>query len=664
MQSRSIFATYSALFLFCLNPLNAQKTPSITSPDGRIRLTVALKPNNETQGAVGALTYSVSFNGKSVISESALGLDLEEGPMLGSAVRIQDASASSGVDDYNLRNTKTSKVHDVYNAILVHTVETAGENRKLDIEARAYNDGIAFRYLLPEQNGKSGFKLKSEATEFRFAEDDTAWLLALPNYRSSYESEYVRLNLSSLSNQGGVSSSFLIGTPVLLHQPGVAWLSLMESDLETNSSMYLTNPSGNWAGHLLTVKLSPRWDDPQYASTGSLPHHSAWRILGIADKPGKLIESNLLTDLNPPSRLSDTSWIKPGKASWNWWGDNVSKTGKSGFTTEVMKEYIDFSAAHGLPYFMLDAGWSKSGDITQLNGRVDVPELVRYGASKNVKVWIWLYSTSVMKQMREAFPLYEKWGVAGLKIDFVNRDDQEGIQFYYDVAKLAAEHHLMVDFHGCRTPWGLLRTYPNILSYEAVLGLENNKVGRRDSPVDRTTFASTRLLAGPMDITAGAFDNATEAGFVARNESPMAMGTRAQQLALYVIYETPFPMLSDSPQNYENQPGLQFLENVPVEWDETRVLSSTPGEDTVIARRHGEDWYLGAMTNWQPKSLRVPLDFLKSGSYSAELYEDAADAATQPKDLRISTKLVTSKSVLTLQLAPGGGSAIRITRKK
>lgn len=664
MQSRSILATYSALFLFCLNPLYAQKSPSITSPDGRIRLTVALKPSNESQGPAGALTYSVSFNGKSVISESALGLDLEEGPMLGSAVRIQDASSSSGIDDYSLRNTKTSKVHDAYNAILVHTLETAGENRKLDIEARAYNDGIAFRYLLPEQNGKSGFKLKAEATEFRFAEDDTAWLLALPNYRSSYESEYVRLNLSSLSNQGGVSSNFLIGTPVLLHQPGVAWLSLMESDLETNSSMYLTNPSGNWAGHLLTVKLSPRWDDPQYAAIGSLPHHSAWRILGIADKPGKLIESNLLTDLNPPSRLSDTSWIKPGKASWNWWVDNISKTGKSGFTTEVMKEYIDFSAAHGLPYFMLDAGWSKSGDITQLNGKVDVPELVRYGASKNVKVWIWLYSTSVMKQMREAFPLYEKWGVAGLKIDFVNRDDQDGIQFYYDVAKLAAEHHLMVDFHGCRTPWGLLRTYPNVLSYEAVLGLENNKVGRRDSPVDRTTFASTRLLAGPMDITAGAFDNATEASFVARNEAPMAMGTRAQQLALYVIYETPFPMLSDSPQNYENQPGLQFLEDVPVEWDETRVLSSTPGEDTVIARRHGEDWYLGAMTNWQPKTLHVPLDFLRSGSYSAELYEDAADAATQPKALRISTKLVTNKSVLSLQLAPGGGSAIRITRKK
>ncbi|QNI36039.1 glycoside hydrolase family 97 protein [Edaphobacter albus] len=660
MQLRPVVILSTVLFLLPVMPLVSQETLSVMSPDGRIKMEFDVKDATKNSGS---LEYSVLFNGKSVINKSALGLNLEGGPPLGSDVRIEGATSSSGIDDYPLRNTKTSKVHDAYNTIRIRTVESVGANRKLDIEARAYNDGIAFRYLVPEQNNISDFKLKTEETEFRFAEDDTAWVLALPNYRSSYESEYVRLNLSSLSNQGGVSSHFLIGTPVLLHQPGVAWISLMESNLETNSSMYLTNPSGNWEGHLLTVKLSPRWDDPTFAVIGSLPHYSAWRVLGIADTPGKLIESNLLTNLNPPSRISDTSWIQGGKASWNWWVDNVSKTGRSEFTTEVMKEYIDFSAANGLPYFMLDAGWSKSDDITQLNGKIDIPELVRYGTAKGVKVWIWLYSGSVMKQMREAFPLYEKWGVAGLKIDFVNRDDQEGIQFYYDVAKLAAEHHLMVDFHGCRTPWGLLRTYPNVLSYEAVLGLENNKVGRRDSPVDRTIFASTRLLAGPMDFTPGAFDNATEDAFVARNEAPMAMGTRAQQLALYVIYETPFPMLSDSPQNYENQPGFQFLKDVPVEWDETRVVSSTPGEDTVIARRHNDDWYLGAMTNWQPKTLTVPLTFLGKGVYTAEMYEDAADAATQPKHLRISTKSVSSRSNLSLQLAPGGGAAIHFSRK-
>jgi alpha-glucosidase len=626
-------------------------------------MTFEVKPSDNTPGTMGQLTYSATFHGKPIIDSSRLGLDLEGAAVLGADVEIAEARQSSGVDEYSLRNTKVSKVHDTYNSITLRVNEKGSHSRSLLLEARAYNDGLCFRYVLPTQSAIRELRLRAEATEFRFSQDATSWVLALPNYRSSYESEYVRLNLSALSNQGGVSSHFLIGTPVLLHEPGVAWLSLMEADLEGNSSMYLTNPSGNWAGHYLTVKLSPRWDDPQYAVLGSLPHHSAWRVISVTDKPGQLIESNLLTDLNPPNRLRDTSWIQGGKASWNWWVDNVSKTGKNSFSTDVMKEYIDFASENGLPYFMLDAGWSKNGDITQLNGRVDVPELVRYGASKHVKVWIWLYSEAVMKQMREAFPLYEKWGVAGLKIDFINRDDQEGIQFYYDVAKYAAEHHLMIDFHGTRTPWGILRTYPNVMSYEAVLGLENNKVGRRDSPVDRTMFASTRLLAGPMDFTPGAFDNATEDNFIPRNEAPMAMGTRAQQLALYVIYENRIPMLSDSPQNYAGQPGLEFLKDVPVEWDETHVIDSNPGEFTTIVRRHGNEWYLGSMTNWTARTLDVPLRFLGAGTYIAEAYEDAMDAGKNPKHLLISKKNVTSADTLTIHLAPGGGAAIRFIRK-
>lgn len=662
----SRIAALISVFVFLIDGslLFAQNArPSVTSPDGQLKMTFEVKPSDNTPGTMGQLTYSATFHGKPIIDSSRLGLDLEGAAVLGADVEIAEARQSSGVDEYSLRNTKVSKVHDTYNSITLRVNEKGSHSRSLLLEARAYNDGLCFRYVLPTQSAIRELRLRAEATEFRFSQDATSWVLALPNYRSSYESEYVRLNLSALSNQGGVSSHFLIGTPVLLHEPGVAWLSLMEADLEGNSSMYLTNPSGNWAGHYLTVKLSPRWDDPQYAVLGSLPHHSAWRVISVTDKPGQLIESNLLTDLNPPNRLRDTSWIQGGKASWNWWVDNVSKTGKNSFSTDVMKEYIDFASENGLPYFMLDAGWSKNGDITQLNGRVDVPELVRYGASKHVKVWIWLYSEAVMKQMREAFPLYEKWGVAGLKIDFINRDDQEGIQFYYDVAKYAAEHHLMIDFHGTRTPWGILRTYPNVMSYEAVLGLENNKVGRRDSPVDRTMFASTRLLAGPMDFTPGAFDNATEDNFIPRNEAPMAMGTRAQQLALYVIYENPIPMLSDSPQNYAGQPGLEFLKDVPVEWDETHVIDSNPGEFTTIVRRHGNEWYLGSMTNWTARTLDVPLRFLGAGTYIAEAYEDAMDAGKNPKHLLISQKNVTSADTLTIHLAPGGGAAIRFIRK-
>jgi alpha-glucosidase len=274
-------------------------------------------------------------------------------------------------------------------------------------------------------------------------------------------------------------------------------------------------------------------------------------------------------------------------------------------------------------------------------------------------VWIWLYSKSVAAQMQEAFPLYEKWGVAGVKIDFILRNDQQGIRWYYDVAKLAAEHHLMVDFHGATQPWGIQRTYPNVLDYEAVLGLENNKAGRRDGPVNRTTFPFTRMLSGPMDYTPGGFGNVTREEFVARDKNPMVMGTRAQQLALYVVFEEPLAMVSDAPSAYAGQLSFQFIKEVPTAWDVTRVLNGSPGEFVTIARRHGDDWYLGSVTNWSARDLRVPLDFLGNGRYHAEIYEDAADAAHNPKHVSIRQLTVQNTDALTLPLASGGGCAIR-----
>lgn len=660
----SLSALVAGLFaLQLVSPAFAQSAPlELASPDQRLVVHFGTKPSASGHG--GALFYSTTFRGKPILDESALALELGGEPPLGAEVAIVDSKAGSGIDDYTLSNQKVSKVHDAYNSMVVRVREDGGSHRTMSIEARAYDGGFAFRYLVPQQEGMQQLELKKEDTEFRLSTDATDWLLALPNYRSSYESEYVKLPTSALSNQGGVSSQFLIGLPLLIHEPGVAWMDIVEADLEGSTSMYVTNPSGNWAGHWFSALLSPRHDHPEIAVEGALPYHSAWRVLEVADEPGRLIESTLQYDLSPPSRVADTSWIHPGKASWNWWVNDVDKSGTPSFTTENMKYYVDFAAQSGFPYMMLDAGWSAGRDITHMNGKVDVPELVRYAATKNVKVWIWCYSESVAQQMQEAFPLFEKWGVAGVKIDFVNRDDQQGIQWYYDVAKLAAEHHLMVDYHGTRTPWGLERTYPNVLSYEGVLGMENNKVGRRDSPVDRSVFPFTRLLAGPMDYTPGGFNNATEDGFVAQNSSPTVMGTRAQQLALYVIFQTPFQMVSDSPQSYAGQPAFQFIKDVPVSWDATHVLNGTPGEFVTIARSHGDEWYLGSMTNWTSRSLDVPLSFLGPGTYTAEIYADASDAATQPKHVDIHRQEVKSTQSLKLRLAPGGGCAIRFILRK
>jgi alpha-glucosidase len=652
-----------AALLSGLLPAAIAQTPfELSSPDHQLVIRFAIKPS--ANGPDGQLIYSASFRGKPILDDSALGVELNQQPALGSDVRIVESKTGSGIDDYALSNQKVSKVHDAYNSLVIRTEEDVAPHRTMSIEARAYNGGFAFRYLLPQQDAIQNFELRKEDTEFRLSTDATDWLLALPNYRSSYESEYVQLTTSALSNQGGVSSHFLIGLPLLIHEPGAAWMDIVEADLEGSTSMYVTNPSGNWAGHWLSVLLSPRHDHPDVAVEGTAPWHSAWRVIEVADDPGRLIESTLQYDLSPPSRVADTSWIYPGKASWNWWVNDVDKNGNPSFTTENMKYYVDFSAQSGFPYMMLDAGWSAGRDITRMNGKVDVPELARYAATKGVKIWIWCYSESVAEQMQQAFPLFEKWDVAGVKIDFVNRDDQQGIQWYYDVAKLAAEHHLMVDFHGTRTPWGLERTYPNVLSFEGVLGMENNKVGRRDSPVDRTVFPFTRLLAGPMDYTPGGFNNATENGFVAQNTEPMVMGTRAQHLALYVIFQTPFQMVSDSPQTYAGQPAFQFIKDVPVSWDETHVLNGRPGEFVTIARRHGDEWDLGSITNWTSRTLDVPLSFLGPGAYTAEIYADASDAATQPKHVAIHRQQVTRAQSLTLHLAPGGGCAIRFIPQK
>ena len=486
----------------------------------------------------------------------------------------------------------------------------------------------------------------------------------MPNFRSGYESEFIPLAISALSQHGGTQSHMLVGLPLLTHIPGAAWLAIAEADLEGNSVMYLTGGSPqDIAGKgqfRLEAVLAPRFDDPPsyptVAVVGRLPHHSAWRVLQVADTPGALIESNIINDLSPPNALKETNWIHPGKSAWGWWNGNAGADGKGANTTAGMEYFVDFAASSGFPYMLIDGGWSEPDDITKMNGRVDVPAVVQYAAAKGVKIWIWTHYTPTVLQMDGAFPLYEKWGVAGVKIDFIQRGDQTGVEFYYRAARLAAKHHLMLDFHGATSPWGISRTYPNVVGYEGVLGMENSKWSVRDNPVSRTTRPFTRMLSGPMDYTPGGFGNATQEGFVARNFRPMVLGTRAQQLALYVVYLAPLQMVADAPQAYEGQPEFQFIKDVPATWDETRGLQGFPAETITVARRKGREWFVGSITNWSPRDVSLPLKFLGAGKY---IYRDAADADQMPQHVTIEKKPVSQSETLTLHLASGGGFAIR-----
>jgi len=429
----------------------------LKSPDDK--LIVMFETISAIQPAVnGQLVYSVTFQGKPLIDRSALQLELQDQSPLGSEVEIINSETSYVDKTYRLVTGKTSIVRDHYNSLQINMVESGNLPRKFTIEARAYDDAIAFRYIVPKQENIVEFRLRKEKTEFRISKDAMTYALVLPNYRSMYESEFIKLPISAFSNQGGVSSSVLIGLPVLMNVPGMAWLAITEADLRGYSSMYLTNPSGSWTGHWFESVLAPQVEDTSVCVYGPLPHNSAWRILQVSNEPGKLIESNILTSLNPEPVIKETSWIHAGKSSWNWWSGSIGKDGKSAYTTENMKYYVDFAAKSGFEYMLIDAGWSARDDITKLNSRVDVPEVVDYAKSKNVKIWIWLHYRDVVRQMDEAFPLYEKWGVAGLKIDFIERDDQKGIDFYYRAAEKAARHHLMLDIHGSTKPSGISRS--------------------------------------------------------------------------------------------------------------------------------------------------------------------------------------------------------------
>lgn len=666
----------SCLFLCALLPVLAElataqiTSPSVTSPDGRLVIKVETrdvpgrKQASQPEVIHDQLTYSVTFNGKPVIDASAMRLDFEGESPLGTGVRIVNASPSTHDSNYELLFGKTKTVRDHYNASLIELKEIPPARRKLNLEIRAYDDAIAFRYAMPQQIGRDQFRLAGERTEFRISKDGTAYAMVLPNYLSMYESEFLKLPISSFSNQGGVPSKVLIGLPTLIDIPGVAWLAITEADLKDYSSMYLTNPSGNWGGHYFESRLAPDITNPDVAVTGRLPHHSAWRVLMIGEQPGRLIESNVIMNLNPESAIQDTSWIRPGRAAWDWWSGSIGRDGKPAFTTDTMKYYVDFASSAGLEYMQIDAGWAQRGDITKMNGKVDVPEVVKYGAQKNVKVWIWLHWSDVERQMEEAFQKYEEWGVAGLKIDFMSRDDQGMLRWYYRVAECAARHHLMIDYHGATKPWGLERTYPNVVGYEAVLGMEQNKGGARDTPDHHVTIPFTRMLAGPMDYTPGGFRNATREQFEIHSDRPIVMGTRAHQLAMYVAFESPYQMVSDEPSAYRDQPAFEFIKDVPATWDETKVIAGRPGEFITIARRKGDDWFVGSMTGWTHRDLDVPLTFLGNKKFRATIYADAEDANEHPTNVRISAVTVDGNSHLPVKLANGGGYAVRFTPLK
>jgi alpha-glucosidase len=613
------------------------KSEVVRSPDGRTVMQV------ESDGT----RFSLSRAGETVIASSPLGLELDGQPDL---TRLVLEKHEKIAIDRVLRLTasKAAISRDHYNGATFTFREAQAPRRRLFIDVRVYDDGAAFRYRMDDA---TPVRLLGERTAFVLAGDPEC-LVTLA--QEAHEMPFERLKLSQLRTNVGYDVPVVCAT-----RSGRTHFAISQAYLEGYTGMSLRHE-----GDALRVRLSPvpKRLGPTFVSSSGL--RTSWRVVMMGDRAGDLISSNLIGNLNPPPS-GDFSWVKPGKAAWDWWSGPLE-----GVKPDLASyhRFIDFAAASGFSYYLMDAGWSlgagpccealPTNDVTRAAPGMDMPELVRYAAAKNVGLLLWVHWAHVSPRMDEVLDTYASWGIKGVKVDFMNRDDQEMVEFYHHLVAATARRHLLLDLHGAYIPAGLQRTYPNFITQEGVMGAEWNKMNKRITPEHNLMLPYTRMLAGPMDYTPGGFRNATPASFEVHASMPLTQTTRGQALAMYVVYESPLQMVSDAPEAYRDAAGFEFIRRVPTAWDETRFLSGEPGRDIVLARRQGSTWYIGAMTANQARAPEISLSFLESGRYRATVWEDGATAA----DVRRSERIVTPRDILTLHESPAGGAVAILER--
>lgn len=625
---------------------NAQKRYVLTSPDKQITATIT---------AGDTLTYKVDYKGETILQPSKLMLTFGGLKTFGVKPKVANAKQTS-VDEIidAVVAQKSSKIADSYNQLTIKF------RRGYAIAFRAYNDGVAYRW---QTTIKGEHIVKDELVEFAFADKAKLWFPEEKSIYSHQERKYSYINLSEVGPTRFGSTGMLVDL-------GKAKVYLSESDLEEYPGMFLRGSAskpnsliGKFAGYPLEVKSKSDRDEvvTQYADFLAKTAGSRtfpWRLMVITDNDIKLAESMMVYKLASENRIKDPSWIKPGKVAWDWWNDlNIYNTDiKSGVNTETYKYYIDFASKYSLRYIILDEGWYHLEDVLKVKKEVNIEELISYGKSKNVDIILWVTWKALNEKMDEALAQFEKWGVKGIKVDFMQRDDQKMVEFYYTTASKAAEHKLLVDYHGAYKPTGLQRTFPNVISFEGVYGLEQNKWTDDETVDHNVTLPFIRMVAGPMDFTPGAMLNATKDEFKANWSRPMAYGTRCHQLGMYVIYESPLQMLADSPSNYYHEPAaMDFLSKVPTVWDETRGIDGKVGDFIIMARRSGSQWYIGGMTDWTSRDATIKLDFLPEGEHTLTIWQDGPNADKAAVDC-ITKKIKVSKGqTITIPMAKGGG---------
>ena len=658
------FAWIAALMLpLCLAA--APRHYELISPDGRLVLGVDNAPQ---------ITYTLQREGVPVMAPSTLSVSLGDGSAYDGSVRFEKALRRSVDGSFSAAVYKRASVREKYNELTLRY-------KTFDLVFRAYDEGIAWRFV--SRSGKD-FTVRDEQAEFRFAEDvETTVPYVKPDsprdpFLNSFEAYY---DIHPLSAWKQAQKAFL---PVSFKLANGWRVNITESDLLDYPGMYLKHLGGTALGGVFApypklveqdgynklqgiIRTTEDYIARQPAGA-CLP----WRIVAVATEDRQLLDSDLVYALSRPAE-GDFSWVKPGKVAWDWWNawNLYGVDFRAGINTQTYKYYIDFAAANRIEYVILDEGWAVNlkADLFQIVPEIDLPEIVNYANSKGVGIILWAGYWAMNRDVEGICKYYSEMGVKGFKIDFMNRDDQQMVDFYRSTAEIAARYHLLVDYHGAFKPSGLQRPYPTVINHEGVAGLEQMKWAQ--ATVDQVTYdvqiPFLRMFAGPLDYTQGAMRNATRRNYHPVNSEPMSQGTRCRQLAEYVIFEAPLTMLCDSPSNYLAEPEcLRWMAAVPTVWDETVALDGKVGDYAAIARRSGNDWYVGAMTDWDAREMEIDLArFLPAGRYQVEIFCDGPNADRAARDYRHVTEelTVSAGQKMTVKMASGGGWTAKFSRR-
>ena len=639
------------ILLLCIHTgVLAKSGIHLRSPDNKIQVNV----NAGNDGVF----YQIDVDARPILIPSKLNMQLQNGLNICGSVILRGHELDRHSDVWENDLGKSRLIKDRYNELTLHLQEV--ESKLLfDVIFRAYNDGVAFRYKFYKQNGADTLKIQSENNQFAFAGNFDAFMGHHQGYKFQGPQEWEFEN----RKLGSIQADSVVGLPVVVKTPA-AWVAIAEADLLDWAGMWITADAGAKDKQVtLFSSLAPHLQKSGCVDV-ALPHLSPWRVLMIGRTPGNLIESNIILNLSTPSRIGKASWVKPGIMAWDhWWSGGVK------MNTATIKQYIQLAADMHWPYQLIDWQWygpfnSPTADITKVAPEVDMEEVLRFAKDRGVRLWVWLHWTDVARNnaYEKAFALYEKWGLAGVKIDFMERDDQEMVNWYEKITKCAATHHLMVNFHGAYKPTGLDRTYPNQVTREGIMGNEYNIWSRNITAKYKLTLPFTRFLTGPADFTPGGFLNRQPEAFRTDSGITEVQGTRAAQLALFVIYNSPVTVGCDLPGHYYNQPGADFLKIVPSTWDETHVINAQIGEYLVEARRKNKDWFIGGMTDERPRKFDLPLNFLPAGKYKLTVWQDADDSDKNAEHLTITTKIVSRYDHLKIHMVRNGGYVAHLAK--